>query len=1257
MDNLDQDILDKDVLGDDMLSQSKSSSLDDNIANSVNEDPVDEDLSIGETLVDTAAGVGRGVLGFGQSLYELADFVTGDSFLPDYNIRKWAGESKTMTGSMAEGITQFLTGFIPVAGALGKAATVGKGLSGLSKFGKFAKITKAAKMGEKAQLNWRGDMIAGTVSDFISFSAHEDRLSNIINEYPELANPVTEFLAADDDDNELLGRLKNSIEGAMTDVALTVGMKGAFVKSLELLKQGRKEVPEGVDPLSVLDLDKISETADEVGKVGSDNFQSKVFKDDGATRAEVDIDKSKVELPKPSEEVKSVVDDVDEGLSKPSVIDPLKDSDAKVGRDLAKAQFPEGSFKDVKAQKKPLTPSLLGTNKALGSYMKQVYKQLNVDAARGVSISMKDAKEEAGTVLDMLLDDLEKLGVDADYVEAFTRRGDDITLDNAASYTMANRMMQNVFNEQAIMIAKDFKKIDPADTSKRTEMLATMKSLISQSVRINAANSELIASKAGTILRSQAKDVESSLKKIGLSDDEIKNGAKVGEFLDTIGKADEDTLIKVVDMLDEFSDRITMNPDVVGRLFSKDLLSEGLKFVKLFRMNMMLSGGKTQLGNIFLAIGHHYARRGWQNIGGMFDDPALVGKWMASTSSDLFYTEKLTKMAYHKNFAETVRTRVSAFEGAGGQKFDDSGLAADGGLLSRLLTGSMDVMAGADSALKSKLFRSNLVRLVTDEAHKRGITDQNEIAKMFMDAEKATILDSGRLNNSYNAERDAIAKKKESGDWDKMNAIQRTSFKSKARGTARKRQDGYEKMQERALYESDKTLHMQQPEEGSVSHKVLKSINAMPASDYIIPFKKTPINIISSGLSFAFAPARGARHLFAKTVLKPDGAKTVLKPDGSMVTRRDQWMEELGSKDTITRLEAKGKLVASTAMWGSFLTLIENQNDRITGGGPTDYNELRRLEETGWQKYSIKIGDKYYSYQKLDPIATMLGLAADMRDGMRNPSVDTESMALAYSAIALTSLKRNVLEKSFLIGVDQFLNSFNDENSMSSYMKNFGTSFLPALIPQSGEMITGDSVQAEAWTFMDAVKRRTLFDTGSLDPKRNILGEEMSFQEVSNVVDAGFDIIANVSEEKTDDVIEEIASLRHGFTLPSYNIAGGIDLRSFNQSNGRTAYDFYRMKHSEVVIGGKKLRSALSKLIKSNRYQSITAYSHPDFKTQRIAEISKVMNRYKAKALRETLIEFPEIDDIYKTSAVLRRQSRRGVDIQSQVEELINTYQ
>ncbi|AJA44482.1 DNA/RNA non-specific endonuclease [Frischella perrara] len=119
-------------------------------------------------------------------------------------------EPETISGALTRGVSQFLIGFIPVSRTL-----------------KFIKpISKMGELGKGA--------IAGGITDFTVFAPHEERLSNLVQSFKELQNPVTEYLQADPDDSAAEGRLKNVLEGLLIG-----GLAEPFAHSLRALKYSR----------------------------------------------------------------------------------------------------------------------------------------------------------------------------------------------------------------------------------------------------------------------------------------------------------------------------------------------------------------------------------------------------------------------------------------------------------------------------------------------------------------------------------------------------------------------------------------------------------------------------------------------------------------------------------------------------------------------------------------------------------------------------------------------------------------------------------------------------------------------------------------------------------------------------------------------------------------------------------------------------------------------------------------------------------
>ena len=116
--------------------------------------------------------------------------------------------ASTAAGAFVRGGAQFLTGFVPAFRALK--------LAGVSN--SFVRTA-----------------VASGLSDFASFGANDPRISNFIESYPEMNNPITEYLAAPEDrsDGEFEGRFKNMLEGA----GLGLAFEGVF-QGARLLRAG-----------------------------------------------------------------------------------------------------------------------------------------------------------------------------------------------------------------------------------------------------------------------------------------------------------------------------------------------------------------------------------------------------------------------------------------------------------------------------------------------------------------------------------------------------------------------------------------------------------------------------------------------------------------------------------------------------------------------------------------------------------------------------------------------------------------------------------------------------------------------------------------------------------------------------------------------------------------------------------------------------------------------------------------------------------
>jgi hypothetical protein len=180
--------------------------------------PVDMTQDQGEGpgfFSEVVRGIGAGVEGAVQDVYGLLDTVAFDA-LPNYDNRL-IDRPTTMAGGLTEGLTNFMVGFLPVVGWLGKGAKLGRTMSLAPKLSKTAQAAATARgaTGTALAIDVARGATAGAIADFAVWDGHEERLSDLLQAYPFLANPVSEFLQADENDHEIEGRLKTAVEGLM----------------------------------------------------------------------------------------------------------------------------------------------------------------------------------------------------------------------------------------------------------------------------------------------------------------------------------------------------------------------------------------------------------------------------------------------------------------------------------------------------------------------------------------------------------------------------------------------------------------------------------------------------------------------------------------------------------------------------------------------------------------------------------------------------------------------------------------------------------------------------------------------------------------------------------------------------------------------------------------------------------------------------------------------------------------------------------
>jgi len=149
----------------------------------------------------------------------------------------------------------------------------------------------------------------------------------------------------------------------------------------------------------------------------------------------------------------------------------------------------------------------------------------------------------------------------------------------------------------------------------------------------------------------------------------------------------------------------------------------------------------------------------------------------------------------------------------------------------------------------------------------------------------------------------------------------------------------------------------------------------------LMPFVRTPINLLGYTLDRTPAGLLSGERLQNRAALKK---LSKIDKDKMTSTEQKRYRKLLREENIIREKFVNRQIVGATYLTGAYYLA---QTGMITGGGPTDYTERKRLESTGWRPYSYRtkeateLGDeyKYYPISRLDPFSQMAGLAADFQ--------------------------------------------------------------------------------------------------------------------------------------------------------------------------------------------------------------------------------------------------------------------------------------
>lgn len=238
-------------------------------------------------------------------------------------------------------------------------------------------------------------------------------------------------------------------------------------------------------------------------------------------------------------------------------------------------------------------------------------------------------------------------------------------------------------------------------------------------------------------------------------------------------------------------------------------------------------------------------------------------------------------------------------------------------------------------------------------------------------------------------------------------------------------------------YAGQEALRATYQDRNVVSNKVVQVANVLgPAGESILPFKRTPANILVRGLEYS--PAGLAKALTADLIQVKRGNMTGAEA-----------IDHIASGLTGSALFALGAYLFSQGI--------------VTSGGGDDENQDRLNELTGGQNYALNLpGGGNVTLDWLAPEALPFFMGVELMDSMGQSGNTTDSIMTA-----LKSVSDPMLELSMLQSLNDVIDSVSfSENKLGALASSAVVSYFTQAIPTLGGQFerTGEENRMSTYT-------------------------------------------------------------------------------------------------------------------------------------------------------------------------------------------------
>ena len=389
----------------------------------------------------------------------------------------------------------------------------------------------------------------------------------------------------------------------------------------------------------------------------------------------------------------------------------------------------------------------------------------------------------------------------------------------------------------------------------------------------------------------------------------------------------------------------------------------------------------------------------------------------------------------------------------------------------------------------------------------------------------------------------------------------------------------------RALQEAMVSTFQQELLPGTIGRSVANFTASQPWSRFILPFVRTPTNVLRMGIKMT------------------PGLNVLQTEYRAMIS---------GSMGPEMQAQAVGQMSMGALFMGTAAHLAHS--GMMTGGGPTDRAERDLLLSTGWQPYSFvrtgPNGEKtYVPYGRYDPIAMPFGIIADIVAALHAVDPDDETVADRAQTVmtgALVSLAKQFGNKTYLMSINQAMDAVMDpDRNMGKTAGTMASNFIP--FASNLRQFNQDPYMRDARDFADKFIATIPGLSETIPPKRDVWGDPRSTYKGLWVSTPADEVDAEVRRMVEDSgmVIGPVPPVRNG-----------ADLRDIVMEDGRNAYDRMVELSAQPGEGAPRLKQVVGEIMATEAYK-VAPDGAAEVKGTKQAMIAGTISNYRDAAFQQ----------------------------------------